>query len=482
MVLITGTFLEASQLPNAEIMDYRIDNEHMDIKLKTVAKKNDCFQIYIAEDRRALYTITDDISEKIRYFADDDDLIKQLSMGSETEQEDPFSEPSEPEVEVPVFEQPTIQEEEITKSDETVVETPSKDKKDNGETVANNSEGDIPESPEVMPIVLEEANTDLPDEMLQIPNISDDTDILREQLNAKDRIIAQKDGMLQDLKKSIDDAYQAQEIQLLELQKLWEDKMAEAERQIEELKGRVSNTALSPAETTFLRYANYAQTAKAISSEGFSDSEKNTIGKLSSPIKVFACGTGDSNYSLLKQVKAYIDKAPNCVIVDFSNDNFLIASLKLKNFSANSISLIRDEMDLPSMVKDLNGTRYIPTTNFNDIALLLADWVSILRKLDDFAGGRPIIMLFGSINNFTVRYTVSKLASLNRVDLYIFAKCSPIILSTLYSDVQFIPRDRINIVALDYIEVVKTVLSTISTKYPVTAFAKEIDWKKLGLK
>ena len=89
---------------------------------------------------------------------------------------------------------------------------------------------------------------------MQIPNLSDDTDILREQINAKDRIIAQKDGMIQDLKKSIDDTYKIQEVQLLELEKSWTDKMAVAEQQIEELKNSVSSDSISHEATQFLKF------------------------------------------------------------------------------------------------------------------------------------------------------------------------------------------------------------------------------------
>ena len=68
MILITGTNLDVSQLPNNEMMDYQIDNERMNIKLKTVAKSPNCFQIYIAEDKQNEYTVTDELLTKIVYF------------------------------------------------------------------------------------------------------------------------------------------------------------------------------------------------------------------------------------------------------------------------------------------------------------------------------------------------------------------------------------------------------------------------------
>ena len=66
--------------------------------------------------------------------------------------------------------------------------------------------------------------------------------------------------------------------------------------------------------------------------------------------------------------------------------------------------------------------------------------------------------------------------------MYVFAKCSPIILSALYSDVQFIPKERVNIVALEYIEVVKTILNAFSSNFNINAYDKAVKWNELGIK
>ena len=492
MILITGTFLSKEELPNSEMMDYQIDNEHMDIKLKTVAKQSICFEIYIAEDRKTYYTVTDDIIDKIKYFKDDDDLLNQLNRGSNSNPEDVLNtpvEPAEPEPELPQFEPVAMPE---VKEDEEPERTNDGEESNQGEDKGEDSDGGVKETEgvkeekvEEKPKELEIADTELPEEIFQIPNLTDDTDSLKEQIKVKDRIIEQKDGMIKDLQKNIDDTYKVQEIQLLELEKSWTDKMTAAEQQIEELKNRVAGGALSDEANAFLRYVNYAQTYKAVSNESFSEADKKRLGKLSSPFKIFASGTGDSCYSMLKYLKSYMEK-PNggVVIVDFSNDNFLIASYNLKKFEYNSLGLFRDDIDVSNIAIDLKGNkkvRYMPTTNFNDISFLIADWVNVIKKIDDFAGGKPVIMLFGGINSFNVRNTVSKLSSLNNVDLYIFAKCSPIILGTLYSDIQFIPRERITLIASEYIDVVKTMLSSIAQRYNVIAVAKDMDWNKIGL-
>ena len=112
--------------------------------------------------------------------------------------------------------------------------------------------------------------------------------------------------------------------------------------------------------------------------------------------------------------------------------------------------------------------------------MLNVDWGKTLRKIDDLAGGKDVIMIFGAINNFNVRYTVSKLATIGK--LFIFVKCSPVVLSSLYSDVQFLPKNRVRIVALEYIEIVKTILSELSKYFEIFAFSGDVEWNKLELK
>ena len=111
--------------------------------------------------------------------------------------------------------------------------------------------------------------------------------------------------------------------------------------------------------------------------------------------------------------------------------------------------------------------------------MISVDWSKILRKIDEMACGKHVILLFGNINNFNVRYTVSKLASL--LPLYIFVKSSPIILKVLYSDMQFIPKERMNLIAFEYIESVQSILQAFSNMVNVTAVTNEVNWSKLGV-
>ena len=477
MILISGTNLTPQDLPNSEIMGYQIELEKMPIKLKTVAKSLECFQIYIAENLRTEYTITDEIAPKIIYFKDDADLIDKLNNNTQSNYVDPFADTvsEEPAVEVPAFEPPapTV---DLEKKDETEIEKNTVEEKKS----LHQTDGESNSDNSVIPSVdIEEVNSDLPDSFTQIPNLGDDTDSLKELVNTKDRIIAQKDGMIKELKTRIEESYKAQEIQLTEVEDMWKEKLSEAQGIIADLQGQSLGVALDEETTNFLKFIRYAQSNKAVVKEGFSESEYSDMGALNSQYTVFACGSGDSSYSMLKQVKSYIEKSPDCIVLDFSNDNFLTVSFKIKPSSSNTMSLLNYETDPLTLLKDVKGTRFIPSTNYNDISLLNVDWGKMMRRIDDMASGKPVLMLFGSINNFSVRYTVSKLATI--MPLFVFAKCSPVILSALYTDVKFIPKERVNIVAVEYIEVVKNILSEIAKTYNVVATNNEVDWSKLGL-
>lgn len=495
MILITGTNLDASQLPNSGMMDYQIDNERMNIKLKTIANSPNCFQIYISEAKRDEYTVTDELLTKIVYFNSDEELISMLEKGVTSTERDIFEDPfeDEPAVEVPKFEPPKVEPIKVElKKEDIEEEKPTKSKGSKSSKTADEVEevketegsfevSETKEPDSLIPnIAIVEADTELPESLLAIPNFGDDTDALKVQLENKDKLIAQKEAMILELRKSMDDAYKVQEMQLREVEDMYEEKMREAQELISTLEKKAIMGNLDENATRFLKYVNYANSFKGVASEGFTEEEKVQMGSLTSNFYIFSCGSGDSSYSMLKQIKELMNKGSKSVIVDFSNDNFLAASFKMNSRTGSSLSLLRDDINPIELLKDVNGTKFIPTTSFNDIVFLSIDWVKLIKKVNELASGKDVIFIFGNISNFNVRTVVSKLATIGK--LYVFAKCSPIILSTLYSDVQFIPKDRVNIIALEYIEVVKTILNTFSSNFNINAYDKLVKWNELGIK
>lgn len=482
MILIGGTSLKVEELPMYEVMEYQVETgQPLAIKLKTVAKSPTCFNIYINENLRSEVTITEDIFGKVIFFNNDDELLALLDKG-QSDEDDIFDD--EPEEEVPEFEQPEMPElpeiDEIVKTEDDNIDS---DEETGDETEINNEKEYVETNPFVLPD-LEEVNTELPEAFLQIPNIGDDTDSLKIQLENKEKLIKQKEGMIKDLENQIADAYKLQELQLLEIKDLYDKKIDEANSAITELKEKASDIQVDADSMAFIKYANYSKNYKASLKEGFTESEKREMGKLHSSYTIFACSSGDSLYSMMKQVKKYIDKNPNSIIVDLSNDYYLKTRFDIKsNYNSLDITKLSEsaELDIVSIFKTLGGnTKIAPSTLYNDISLLGLNWADFIRRIDEYAGGTNVILLFNNINSFAVRYTISKLATIGK--LYVFAKCTPLILSAIFGDIKFIPSDRVNIIALEYIAVVKTILDVISKSYPVLAFANDVEWHKLGLK
>ena len=505
MVLISGTSLTLAELPNGEMVEYQIENDvsRMGIKLKTSAKSHTCFKIFISEEYRTEYTITEELAEKLFYFENDEDLIRLLNeeeKKTDNSYDDPFAEtPVETPVEIPEFEKPLPLV--FLDKKEPIEETPTEPEIADNMGVNENADVatpvvqidkselfDIPKitvsKPDVNSFIpeidLEMANTELPESLLVIPNIHDDVDSLKLLLKTKDGIISQKDGVIQDLKNKIEESYKLQEMQLLEVETLYKQKMMECQTLITELEQRGQGITLDEETSNFLKFINYARNPKAIVKEGFTPDEVNKMGTLRSKYTIFACGSGESDEKMLRQVKKYIDSGKDCLVLDFCNDNFLASIFKLNSKSKNTLGLFRDDVNPLSLLTEISNTKFVATTSFNDIALLSANWGETLRKIDDLAGGKDVIMIFGSVTNFNVRHTISKLATIGK--LYIFAKCSPIVLSALFSNAQFLPKNRVRIVALEYIEVVKTILSELSKYYEIFAFAGDVEWNKLDLK
>lgn len=487
MILITGTNLKAEELPEYEILEpLVVTPKVMNMKLKTQATSPTCFQVYIAESLRTDFTVTDDLLKKIVYFQDDEDLIQAIKEGRSSNEGDIFAEPVSTPIEVPEFAppKPVVY---LEKKDE--VEEVSENKKVE-EIVDSNASDKIKEVVETVPqntieaiqnTKLDEVDTDLPAEFLQIPNIDDDTDSLKEQLKQKDRQLAQKDAQLKDMIKRFDALCETQELQIEEIEKMWTEKLAEAQSQIDNFKDKVENYSFDEDTLRFLKLVNYGISSKAGVKEGFSENELKVMGKLNSTYTVCACGSGDSCHSMLKQVRHYMDKHSEAIVVDFTNDSYLASMFNIAVKGTHTMALFKEDVNPITLLKEAGPckAKIIPSTNFNDIALISVDWSKILRKIDDMACGKHVILLFGNINNFNVRYTVSKLGSL--LPLYVFVKSSPIILKVLYSDMQFIPKERMNLIALEYIESVQSILQAFSNMVNVTAVSNEVNWAKLGV-
>lgn len=440
MILIGGSLISVAELPHSGLIDYTVENSAvvLPIKLKTVAKSSNCFKVFLHDKFKSL-ELYPDVQDKTVYFRDDAHLVSLLSS---QEEEKP---------EVVNVEEP----------EEALVTAP---------VVSGTEVKDVEN--------LIDVDTSLPDSFLNLPMQDDDIDSLRLQLEMKQKIIAQKDSLIKELKVNQDNIFKVQEAELLEMRLGYDKTIEEANEMLRVLKEQVGCAKLAPAEQEFLKFLSYAKNPRASARRGFSEEEQKMLGKLRSTFFVFACSAGGSIFGMLKEIKLLMERKPNIVIVDFTNDIFLATKYRIVT-KDTSMSLSDATADVASLIKVVDNVKLIPSSSFNDIAFLTMDWAQIVLKLNAFAGGKPVILLFNNINSFAVRYVVAKLVFVG--ELHIFASCSPIVLNSLYSDIKFIPEAGAKVVCLEYIDVVKAMVEDIGKKHQVFAFPKVVDWKKLGL-
>lgn len=460
MILIGGENIEVSNLPFPELLDYMVEDSVgiLNIKLKTVAKKDDCYGVYIdraLKDKGVKPPAS--LDDKLYYYTDFKELSELLQSQNQTE-----SAPTLEDVEV---EEPK---EEITVFSDTTVSV-------NDTKIVQPKQGTKGE------IFLQQVqDEDVEDFFIDVSTLTENTDSLKQQLEVKNKIIAQKDLHSKELHQKINEIYDAQEASMLELKQEHDSIISKANETIKSLKEKVEALTTTKEEKDFMKFYSYSKEYKAVLQEGFSKREGAQAGitENNTPL-IFASAGGDSIHKMLENVKDLINSGSDSVIVDFTNDYYIGGSLGIKN-KVTSLMLMDSSNKIESLVHKHKNADIIQSSSFNDIAFLHMDWLDILKRIVAYAGNRQVILLFNNVGGFNVRYTVSRLATIGR--LHIFAKCNPLILTNLYLDVNFIPTGRFKIVATDYIDIVKDSLKQLANKYPVSAVKEKVTWSKLGIK
>lgn len=510
MILIGSKDITKEELPNHEMMEYHIDwGKGLDVKLKTMATSPKCFRVLLDERLKGEVTVLGIIYDKVEYFADNMELRRKLQPEGCTEIEEEVEKEldskldSEPDIfDDSKDEKPTVVVElegesdtekktsEIKKDEDTSdiftkkpqVEESEKAEEEEEDINVETKNIDSQKGTEVQLEVgevedVEEVDTEISSELFKIPNIDEDIDSYKLIVKHKDEVIKQKEAMLKELETQLEEIHLVQDEQVEGIKEMYMSKVEEANEKISLLEERLEKVKKGE-ETGLGKYMKYVKNYKTPLKDSIVD---EGIGKLNSNYKIFASGTGDSFYSMMKQVKKYIEKNPKAIVIDFTGDYYLNTSYGMKKVLYNCIDLTREGVDdLDDVFKSINKTKLAFTTLYNDISLLGVDWVHTLNKIDSYAGGLPVVLIFNSITSFSVRYTVSKL--LGVMDLHLFVKSSPLILSAMYNDILFIPTEGVEFVVMDYIDVVKPIVDLLSNKYKVTAFTGDVEWKKLGLK
>lgn len=477
MILIGGTKLKASDLPNSDLMDYSVtlDTRELGLKLRTTAKSDSCIKVYLSE------CIANDVSythlpeDKVVFFENDDVLIH-LLLGDNT-----YSEGDKEQVEIPATVVSKGSSKSNKKEEDSVVFESAYTPSVTVETSSMHKKGvEICSINKIPSVDYETVDTDLPSDMFDVPGMFEDVDNIKITISEKDMAIQHKDDIISSLIKDKETMASLHGTQLSTVKSTYETKIKEANSTIGKLKQTVKDAQLDAYLLSFCKYSTYTTNKKASSRESFTKDDMQHIGRITSKYHIFSCGGGDSMYSMLNKVKDLVDNGFDGVVVDFSNDSYLRAKYKITNNQLSSVLLGDEGFTVAKLSKVINSSKFVPTTIYNDISLLMLDWIEIIKRLDSYASGKDVILIFGNINNFAVRHTVSKLATIG--SLNVFVKCNPIILSSLWGDLKFIPAERVRVVALDYITMVGAFITELGKTHAVVAFESDIEWSKLNIK
>ncbi|HFL3696657.1 TPA: hypothetical protein ACG3QY_001767 [Clostridioides difficile] len=516
MILIGGTALSKKELPFGDFIDYFIENntKYLKIKLK-MAKKNDIYtKIYL---NNKYSDINKDIELEVIEFNTDEELltllndskIKKENIDLEENNENMYENIDINEVDISEIEKGlnftdiggdmdilkiNIKGLERTIEDKNIILT---DKNLEIETLIDEKKKIIASNKKVIDEYDEKLNTKIKEaEQLKIDiiELEKDNKLKIEDINRLNNDLKRKEEEIKNLKiniknmestikKLIDDKaliIENQKKQLEELAESTKEKTMKANNIIEELTKKLEFEVkrYSPKQLNFLKYQEMAAKYNAFLKVEIPDSEKKELLEMKSKLHIFATGTDNSLNNLIPEITSLMNEK-SLLVVDFSNDfYFKNAVFKVKD-REHSLLLDKEDVKVENLVKKIGKSEYIATNVFNDIALLNLDWISIVRKVKEYANGKEVIFLFNSITGFSVRHTVTKLASVGI--LQIFVNCNPIYLSNLLIVLKFIPKELINLIIMQYIDITKNLIDILKKEYNLVTFNENISWNHLNL-
>lgn len=481
MILIIGTTLEVRELDLAPGVECEIETAMAaSIKLKTVAMRPDCLTVYLPKELEV--AIPESVMSKVQRF-DSDEHLQALLSGK-----DGVSTPSEP---APAPE-PKAQEEKSEVTDEkkeAVAETVKKpvekveaqveketvkeEKADVKEEILKGTKEVVESIKQPTDIQFDEVDTldsvyntqmtevdvSLPDDFVTIP-MEDTEDMTQQQLEAKEKIIQQKDVMIQDLKTERDDLLARHKNAIDEIKKANDKKEADYNKVINQYKSEIDKAKGIVSSDIVKRATMYAANPKVAIKEGYTEETK-----FNSSFYTIACNTHEDMGYIAKRMNKFIEEG--CLIVDFTGD-YVVSSLIHKNIDnkqskdRNSLKLLNGGSVEDNAVDINENTKIVLSDICHDIVFLNTNWLEVLKKLDGYANGRDIVLLFGSMKSFCVAHAVSVLTSLTNTA--IFVRSSPLNIQSLYCTLRFVPNlknQQLKIIAVECVDKVKHLLTQI---------------------
>lgn len=489
MIIIGGIDIDVDSLPAQDLLGYEVvtDPEILEIKLKTRLRSRSCLGAFIVKEWDSI-PVAPELMSKVQYFETEQELRALLEQGVIPQDEESSQQPVEEERTL----MPTVQEEETSSSISTSTTVPNPLERLNLET-PKLVIGDVEIT---LPSIAVEAVEELQvseegDDSFQLPGLEDIQNLQGEELtnfiSTKDMIIREKNKRIEEMERVINEMYETQEALLLELHNTHKEQIAKANSVIQTLRDQLSQLSISPDIAEFAKYSSYASVPLAISKAEFSEADQVKLASLRSTVHVIASAVGGATYRYLMEVVRRIRGGSQAVILDFTGDTFLRTSLlKNKALKTYAFHLGKEDRPIGEAFFAVNKSFISFSRSYNDLSLLVTDWVDLLQKVDAQAEGNPIILLFNCMNSFAVRYTVSKLSTIaaNKT-AHIFTLSSPFELVATHNEISLIPSNRVFLVALDYKSAVDEFFKLFQGKYKVHLIpdeVKEVNWGKIGIK
>lgn len=225
-------------------------------------------------------------------------------------------------------------------------------------------------------------------------------------------------------------------------------------------------------------YDGYTAVPKAVIREEFRSDEIEHIRGISfDNFSIFSFGPHTSMYVALKDFKDSIFNGTNSIVVDCTCDLYLATMLGIQTVTDGVETLENNEVK--NIVKNINGVEYIPCDAIHDVALLAMNWGIVLRKLYDYAQGRPVIILLGNITSFTHRLLSAKMGCLDNIQNCLIITGDPYVIRNTYTYMAYFPADRINLIAINVVGASASLLDPLKQRYSVNVMSGSVDFRQL---
>ncbi|HBG2133314.1 TPA: hypothetical protein KPJ62_003676 [Clostridioides difficile] len=522
MILIAGTELGKENLPFSDLINYSLENDLdiLIIKLNTIARTGSYIKIYLNEKFKEDTKHINIDENKLLFFKNDIELLDLLSFSQENEEKEELFKDididnSEEEIKEIEYDEIDINDNislpdfggdiDALKVKVRGLERTIEDK----EELLKEKNLKIEEISDSNNKMIKKMNLEIEKQKKELiekeKNINNEIDGLKKEIDSKSKLISElsqkekqveieKNKEINELKKGIEELnnlietkqkdmdilVEAHKEKIVEIVNENKDKIDKANENITILLNKLEKERHKYTQTqlNFLKYYRMADTYNASSKVEFNEDEKKVLLSMKSKLHIFVAGTDNSLVDLIEEFIGLMDKK-NLLVVDFTNILYFRNAVFKANGKKHSLLLNTKDIKVEELIKPIGKSEYITTSIFNDITFLTMDWFKIIKKLMDYSDGKDIVFLFNNISSFSVRHTISKLASVGELDIFI--KCNPIYLSNMLGLLKFIPNERIKLIVMQYIDVTKTLVDMLKKEYKLFAFSQEIAWNDLNL-